>query len=114
MKRFLSAIAIAIAIALLAATALAGCAQAEPSGGAVSPSPSPSISLTGNVEHLGIEGGCTVLRVDSTNKVYELKGGDAQVLTVGAHVSVTGKIRTDLATTCQVGPVFEVISSQVS
>ena len=79
-----------------------------------SASPSTSFSLTGTVEHLGIEGGCTVLRVDSTNKVYELKGGDPQVLKVGTHVSVKGKIRNDLATICQIGPVLEVISSQVA
>lgn len=69
--------------------------------------------MTGTVERLGIEGGCTVLRTDS-NKVYELKGGDPQVLKVGAHVTLRGKIRSDVVTICQAGPVFEVISSQVS
>ncbi len=116
-----------LAGALLTGALLTGCAQAEPSPGVtptpgVSSSPTPmvklstgnEITLTGTVEHLGIEGGCTVLRVDSTNKVYELKGGDPQVLKVGAHVSVTGKIRNDLVTICQVGPVLDVISSQVS
>ena len=113
--------------ALLTGVLLTGCAQAAPAPGVtatpgVSSSPTPmvrlstgnEITLTGTVEHLGIEGGCTVLRVDSTNKVYELKGGDPQVLKVGTHVSVKGKIRNDLATVCQIGPVLEVISSQVA
>jgi hypothetical protein len=116
--------------ALLTASLVTGCAQAQPSESPMSPSPSSShtpifqpstdpalqpsakeITLTGTVEHLGIEGGCTVLRAD-TNKTYELKGGDPQVLKVGARVSVKGKIRTDVVTICQVGPVLEVTSSQ--
>jgi hypothetical protein len=127
--RFISA----ISGALLTGALLTGCAQTGSSPGetvtpSASSSPSPmfqpstepakttqnEITLTGTVEHLGIEGGCTVLRVDSTNKVYELKGGDPQVLKVGTHVSVKGKIRNDLVTICQVGPVLEVISSQVA
>jgi hypothetical protein len=124
-----------IAGAIFAAALLVGCAQVEPGGGTVNPSASSSssspptpifqpstepakttqneVTLTGTVEHLGVEGGCTVLRTDS-NKVYELKGGDPQVLKVGTHVSVKGKIRNDLVTICQVGPVLEVISSQVA
>jgi hypothetical protein len=117
---------------LLTGALLVGCAEVEPGGGTLNPSasspasPTPrlqpstepaktqnEITLTGTVEHLGIEGGCTVLRTDG-NKVYELKGGDPQVIKVGAHVTIKGKVRNDLATICQVGPVFEVISSQVS
>lgn len=80
----------------------------------IPPTKNQDITLTGTVERRDIEGGCTVLRVDSTNKVYELHGGDPQVLKPEAHVTVVGKIRTDLMTTCQVGPVLEVVSSQVS
>lgn len=117
---------------VLTGALVAGCAEVEPGGGVVNPSASSAASptprfqpstepaktqnemtLTGTVEHLGLEGGCTVLRTDA-NKVYELKGGDPQVIKVGAHVTIKGKVRNDLATICQVGPVFEVISSQVS
>lgn len=109
---------------------MTGCAQAQPEG-TVSPNPSSSesglpkftpsaeptkpsaseVTLTGTVERVGIEGGCTVLRVD-TNKSFELKGGDPAILKAGARVTVKGKIRTDLMTICQMGPVLEVISSQ--
>jgi hypothetical protein len=69
------------------------------------------VVVTGTVEMVGVEGGCKALR-DNGNKLYELKGGDASVLAVGARVTVRGKIRTDLMTICQIGPVLEVTSSQ--
>ena len=127
-----------IAVALAGGLLTPGCAQsANPendvtpsaSGGSPQPSfqplpvptslpstatPAPGkdeVVVTGTVEMMGIEGGCKVLR-DTANKVYELKGGDPNVLSVGARVTVRGKIRTDIMTICQVGPVLEVISSQ--
>lgn len=123
-----------ITAALAGALLSAGCAQAEPENTVTStppptgpsstpsslPQPSPSapatpdkgeVTLTGTVEVTGIEGGCTVLRVD-TGKAYEIKGGDTTVLTEGARVKVRGKIRTDLMTICQIGPVLEVISAE--
>ena len=69
------------------------------------------VVITGTVEMVGVEGGCKALR-DNGNKTYELKGGDPNVLAVGARVTVRGKIRTDLMTICQIGPVLEVTSSQ--
>lgn len=69
------------------------------------------VVVTGTVEMVGVEGGCKALR-DTANKLYELKGGDASVLAVGARVTVRGKIRTDIMTICQIGPVLEVTSSQ--
>jgi hypothetical protein len=69
------------------------------------------VTMTGTVEMVGVEGGCRALRV-SSNKVFELKGGDPAVLKVGAQVTVRGRVRSDLMTTCQIGPVLEVISSQ--
>ncbi len=71
------------------------------------------VTLTGLVEIVGIEGGCKVLRADG-NKTYEIKGGDPGILKAGARVTVRGKIRTDLMTICQMGPVLEVISSQLA
>lgn len=111
---------------------VAGCAQVGQEG-TVTPDPSSSASseiphltpgpdqstkidtsdviVTGVVERVDIEGGCTALRVDA-NKRYELKGGDPAILKAGARVTVRGKIRSDLVTICQMGPVLEVISSQ--
>jgi hypothetical protein len=129
-----------IAAALAGGLLTAGCAQSANPEANVTPSPSgdgsqpsfrplpvptslPStaeppgasskdeVVVTGTVETIGVEGGCKALR-DTANKLYELKGGDAGVLAVGARVTVRGKIRTDLMTICQIGPVLEVASSQ--
>ena len=128
-----------IAIALAGGLVTAGCAQSADPENNVTPSASgdgsppsfqplpvptslPStaappgtskdeVVVTGVVEMVGVEGGCKALR-DTGNKVYELKGGDPNVLTAGARVTVRGKIRTDLMTICQIGPVLEVTSAQ--
>jgi hypothetical protein len=125
--------------ALVSGLFVAGCAQANPEGGTVTPDPSttpgssatPSIpqltptplqptklttgevTMTGVVERVDLEGGCTVLRAD-VGKTYELMGGDPNILKDGNRVSVTGKIRNDLSTICQMGPVLEVTSSRLA
>lgn len=81
------------------------------SGPVVPPPAKDIVVLTGTVEQTALEGGCTVLRVNG-GKGYELMGGDKNVLKAGAHVVVRGKIRTDIVTICQMGPVLEVLSSQ--
>ncbi len=122
-----------ITAALASGVFVAGCAQANPENNVATPSPSASepvprlsaspeptgkptpgageVTLTGMVERLEIEGGCLVLRAD-TAKTYELKGGDPNTLKAGSRVTVTGKVRSDIMTVCQVGPVLEVISSR--
>jgi hypothetical protein len=69
------------------------------------------MTLTGTVTFTDVEGGCLGLRTDG-NKSYELIGGDREVLMAGARVRVTGKLRTDLYTTCQIGTPFEVTSAE--
>jgi hypothetical protein len=126
-----------IALALAGGLLTAGCAQSADPEDDVTPSASGSqpsfqplpvptavpstagspgsnkdeVVVTGTVEMVGVEGGCKALR-DTGNKLYELKGGDPNVLAVGARVTVRGKIRTDIMTICQIGPVLEVVSSQ--
>jgi hypothetical protein len=70
--------------------------------------------LTGTVTYVEVEGGCWGLKADGTDgfKTYELLGGDRKVLTAGARVRVTGRVRRDVATTCQIGTPFEVISAE--
>ncbi len=68
------------------------------------------VTLTGDVVLVEVEGGCLTLRVN--NKGYELMGGDRSVLQHGAHVTVRGRVRTDIATICQVGPVLEVLEAR--
>jgi 3D (Asp-Asp-Asp) domain-containing protein len=125
--------------ALVSGLFVAGCAQANPEGGTVTPDPSSTsgssatppvpkltptplqptktdlgeVTMTGLVERVDLEGGCTVLRAD-TNKTYELMGGDPNVVKHGSRVTVTGKIRSDLSTICQMGPVLEVTSSRLA
>jgi hypothetical protein len=72
--------------------------------------PSGEITVTGQVEFLEIEGGCLVLRAGS--QTYELKGVDRETARHGARLVVRGRVRTDLMTICQVGPVLEAIEAR--
>jgi hypothetical protein len=64
------------------------------------------VTLTGQMEFLDIEGGCLVIRAG--NQAYQVIGKDREALRPGTTVTVRGRIRTDVFTICQVGPVFEV------
>jgi hypothetical protein len=66
------------------------------------------ITVTGIVEKTDVEGGCTVLRAEP-DRVFELKG-DYAGASAGQKVVITGRIRTDMATICQMGPVLEVLT----
>jgi hypothetical protein len=110
------------AVVVVLGVAAGGCAG-EPARPGASPSPTagskvpgtssstPGLSVVGVVEKLGIEGGCLVLRADS-GRTYELLDGDPSVVKPGARVSVTGTVRTDLASICQVGPILDVASAR--
>jgi hypothetical protein len=125
----------AMLAALLAAGTLAGCGGAgggtdtAESGGPVSSSASPGsipplppegrvspppdagkntaaeMTLTGIPEE-GVESGCVVMR--SGDKLYNLLGGDPQLLQSGRTVIVRGRPNPGLMTTCQQGTPFEV------
>ncbi|WP_144119412.1 DUF5818 domain-containing protein [Catellatospora sichuanensis] len=71
------------------------------------------ISVSGRVERVELEGGCTVLRADN-GTTYQLMGGDPNVVKPGATVLVKGRLRTDIMTICQMGPVLEVVTAQSS
>jgi hypothetical protein len=126
-----------ILAALFAGAALAGCGAAgdgtaQPdetaqSGGTVSPSGIPplppsgrvspppgagtgkntaaELTLTGIPEE-GVESGCVVMR--SGDKLYNLLGGDPQLLQSGRTIIVRGRPNPGLMTTCQQGTPFEV------
>jgi hypothetical protein len=116
-----------ITLALTSAVFMTGCAQQPGSETNVTPSASDStpqftpgavpgksnasgeITVTGTVERVDLEGGCNVLKTPT--ETYEIKGGDPSILKAGAKVTVIGKVRADLMTICQVGPVLEVSSS---
>lgn len=65
------------------------------------------ITVTGQVELIEIEGGCLVLRAGG--QAYQLIGVDQRTAQPGARLTVRGRVRTDVATTCQVGPVLEAL-----
>ncbi len=72
----------------------------EPAGPS-KPPPVGAATLTGTVQ-AGVESGCLLL------DGYLLVGGPRAVLVPGASVLVTGKIQSDLVTTCQQGVPFLV------
>jgi hypothetical protein len=62
-------------------------------------------TLTGTVV-AGVEANCLLLNQ------YLLVGGDRSKLRAGAKVTVTGRARPDLMTTCQQGTPFQVEAVQ--
>jgi hypothetical protein len=118
----------ALIVVALAGGALSGCAGGDageqaaapsesvavsPSLGVVPPPPSSSAgadspvgaTLTG-VPEAGVEPGCVILKHEG--QMYLLLGGDKTLLSSGRSVTVTGRTRPDLMTTCQQGTPFEV------
>jgi hypothetical protein len=63
------------------------------------------ITITGIPEE-GVESGCVVMR--SGDKMYNLLGGDPQLLMSGRTVIVRGRPTPGLMTTCQQGTPFQV------
>jgi hypothetical protein len=63
------------------------------------------MTLTGTVT-TGVEANCLLL------DGYLLVGGPREQLRGGARVTVTGRVRADLMTTCQQGTPFLVESAQ--
>jgi hypothetical protein len=63
------------------------------------------IDVTGVVE-AGVESGCVILRTEE--QVYQLSGSDP-LIQPGARLTVRGWLRPDVMTTCQQGPVLDVL-----
>ncbi|MCP2327185.1 hypothetical protein HDA40_005692 [Hamadaea flava] len=75
-------------------------------------SPKAGTVLTGTVVKSEVEGGCLGLNADN-GKTYQILGtADRDVLVPGARVRVTGRVRDDVATICQIGTPFEVASAE--
>ncbi|MEZ5094511.1 hypothetical protein [Nocardioides sp.] len=75
---------------------------------AASSSP-PAESLAGLLHHLDLEGGVWVLDADSGERLQLL--GSIDPAWSGRRLTVTGIRRTEVMTTAQVGPVFELIAA---
>lgn len=67
------------------------------------------VSLTGRVE-AGVERGCMVLTDERTGLRVTLSGGQRAVVRLGARVTVVGRIRSDLMSFCQQGPILQVLT----
>jgi hypothetical protein len=68
--------------------------------------PGSEVTVTGTVMASDVETGCLLL------EGYELVGGDPSVVRPGQRVRVTGRVATDMASTCQQGPILVVSSAQ--
>jgi hypothetical protein len=85
-----------------------------PSTGPLSPTPTgkptngATITVVGTVQD-GVEAKCLVLRTDSQS--YQLMGGDPAVVRAGAHLRVTGVVRTDVMSYCMQGIPLEVTTA---
>lgn len=95
------------------ASNVTGSSSSESSGGpslstgAPIPTTGAVVTLQGTVTE-GVETGCVVLTDDSGAVLANLIGLDKTANPLGSRVEVTGTFRTDLMTTCQQGPPFEV------
>ena len=73
------------------------------------PSGSQLSTLTGTVT-AGVGPGCLVLEDEKTRLHVTVIGGN-KLVRAGARVTVVGRIRKDLRSYCQQGPLFEVITA---
>ncbi|GGM28318.1 hypothetical protein ACFFX1_11435 [Dactylosporangium sucinum] len=119
-----------VVLSALAVLALAGCASPDatdsagaPSSSAASDAASPSapvnsrtvvasgslsaVTVTGEIKD-GVEAGCVLL--STADKTYLLLGGDRTKYRSGTTVTVTGVPQPDMASTCQQGTPFQVVS----
>lgn len=69
--------------------------------------PVSEVELLGTVRLLDLEGGVRVLALDSGEQLELV--GDVPVTSLGRRCLVRGRLRPELMTTAQVGPVLEVV-----
>ena len=72
------------------------------------PERSRRVTATGTVRAVDVEGGCFTMTIEGQS--YQLVGA-VPGLRDGLEVTVTGYADPTMATTCQVGPAFVVLSS---
>jgi hypothetical protein len=64
--------------------------------------PAGQVSVTGTVRE-GVEPNCLLLDAEEGRRRYLLVGGERAELQSGARVKVTGRVESDLVSTCQQG-----------
>lgn len=87
------------------ATQEPGTPHSPPDGGRTSRTGPASTTLEGTVRK-GVENGCLVLRTGGRG--YLLLGPEAEELSPGERVRVSGTERSDIATSCMEGVPFQV------
>ncbi len=103
LRTALAGLLAAVSIAML--TVLASCASPQDIPGAM--------RIKGTIRHVNIEGGCWVVEVGDnvrTKQFYELIGKDLPEVSINdAVITVWIVLKPDVATTCQVGQVAEIV-----
>jgi hypothetical protein len=111
---------VALLAALFAGFLTAGCGQGgtpDAGGSSVStePSQSPSsadeMTVSGRVEE-GVEAGCIMLRTNT--QLYQLLGGDRNVVKVGNNIVVRGRVAKGVMGFCMQGTPFEVSEARLA
>jgi hypothetical protein len=75
----------------------------------VQPTQTAEMTLTGTVEE-GVELNCLIMRTQG--KVYQLMGGDRNVVKAGATVWVRGRVNKGVVSYCQQGEPFQVLEAR--
>ncbi len=85
-------------------------APSAPSGPTTEPQPGVTTTVTGTVFVTNDVGHCVTMRI--AGRTHVLTGRGVAALHSGERVTVTGSIRTDMASYCQLGPIFGVTRIQ--
>ena len=88
-----------------------GSASGSPSGSPSSVPDKADITLSGQVE-AGVEVNCLILRAGG--KVYQLMGGDQNVIKAGNNVTVRGHVATGVMSYCMQGEPFQITEARLS
>lgn len=72
-----------------------------------------TISFTGTVHYSSVEGGCWYIQADSTNTNYQPMNLPSGVLVDGSRIQITGIVRTDMLSICNIGWMLQVTSYSI-
>ena len=75
----------------------------------VQPTQTGEMTFTGTVEE-GVELNCLIMRAQG--KIYQLMGGDRNVVKAGATVWVRGRVNKGVVSYCQQGEPFQVLEAR--
>ncbi len=94
-----------------AGPALPAPSDPSPPSSSAGPEPTGEITISGRVE-AGVEANCLILR--TSDKTYQLMGGDKNVVKAGNNVVVRGHIVKGVMSYCMQGEPFQVAEAHLS